>query len=319
MTFSRDENITVIVLSGGLGNQLFQVAAGIHFSRKIGTQLVLDESLGSPRKSNSGRAEIFEFQLGELGKNTHMQEYSVIAKKLYGALLRSNVGNNNPIKVFRAPILNFSKIAFSGELGKSLSVVAPQNVGFSPLDIKVNEILVGYFQSYRYLDSESMKMLKDGLALSDRSERIFEEWNVLAKSERPLILHIRRGDYKKENFGLLSKSYYHNALAKIPKSLYERIWVFSDEIEEARDLLSTFPASHLRFIDTPGFSSALTLKIMSLGKGYILANSSFSYWAAKLSKARASNIIAPRPWFKSVQDPSQLIDPEWSREDASWF
>lgn len=318
MTIPKSDNVTVVVLSGGLGNQLFQFAAGIHFSRALGTKLVLEESLGSPRRSGSGKVEIHEFQLPKFNKLVHKHRYSTLAKRLYGWLLVSNSRTSNSMRLLREPLKAFSSVILNRELRSNLSINPSKDLGFSIERSRVNELLVGYFQSYRYIDTQSLNVIREELILFDSNEKIFSEWKSIALVEIPLVVHVRRGDYKNENFGLLSFEYYEKALKSLPSDFYKKIWIFSDSIEEAQGLLSGYPAPLLRFIETPNYSSALILKIMSLGAGYILANSSFGYWAAQLSESLSARIIAPSPWFRDIVEPRDLINPEWERIDAAW-
>ena len=57
---------------------------------------------------------------------------------------------------------------------------------------------------------------------------------------------------------------------------------------------------------------------MSLGRAIIISNSSFSWWSAFLSK-EASLILAPRKWFKGIQDPKDLLPPEWITLESDWI
>ena len=318
MTIPKSDNVTVVVLSGGLGNQLFQFAAGIHLSRALGTKLVLEESLGSPRRSGSGKVEIHEFQLPQFNKCVQNHRYSTLAKRLYAGLLVSNSRTSNSMRLIRAPLKAFSSVILNKELRSNLTINPSKDIGYSIERSRVNELLVGYFQSYRYIDSQSLNIIREELILFDSDEKIFNEWKTIALVEIPLVVHVRRGDYKNENFGLLSFDYYEKALRALPSDFYKKIWIFSDSNDEAQSLLSEYPAPLLRFIETPKYSSALILKIMSLGEGYILANSTFGYWAAQLSEVLGSRIIAPSPWFRDIVEPRDLIDPEWGRIDAAW-
>jgi hypothetical protein len=50
---------------------------------------------------------------------------------------------------------------------------------------------------------------------------------------------------------------------------------------------------------------------MRLGEGYVIANSTFSWWGAYLSRSSNPLIIAPRPWFSKVESPRDLIPDSW--------
>jgi hypothetical protein len=63
-------------------------------------------------------------------------------------------------------------------------------------------------------------------------------------------------------------------------------------------------------------TSAETLEIMRLGKAYIIANSTFSWWGAMLSKSENPLVICPDIWFKSQAEPLDLIPSSWKRVPA---
>jgi hypothetical protein len=50
---------------------------------------------------------------------------------------------------------------------------------------------------------------------------------------------------------------------------------------------------------------------MRYGSSYIIANSSFSWWGAYLRKNQNAPVYAPNKWFKGMDDPDQLLPPDW--------
>jgi hypothetical protein len=67
----------------------------------------------------------------------------------------------------------------------------------------------------------------------------------------------------------------------------------------------------VKVINDEGLLPIEVLHLMSIGSSYVIANSTFSWWAAKLSNSR--QVIAPEPWFVGAKEPSQLIPDEWLR------
>ena len=126
---------------------------------------------------------------------------------------------------------------------------------------------------------------------------------------------MRFGDYRLESsFGLLNQKYYQESVNELWGSGdFKSVWVFSDEIDEARRYLQDMKISEIRYIPDVANSSAQTLEAMRLGQGYVIGNSSFSWWAAKLSNNSNAKVIAPTPWFIGQDEPSELIPPNWTR------
>ena len=108
--------------------------------------------------------------------------------------------------------------------------------------------------------------------------------------------------------------YYQKSIRELWKSnLYKTAWVFSDEINEARKYLQGLEIKEIRYIADVADSSAQTLEAMRLGKGYVIGNSSFSWWAARLSRNPGAKVIAPSPWFIGQKELEVLIPPNWVR------
>ena len=92
---------------------------------------------------------------------------------------------------------------------------------------------------------------------------------------------------------------------------FKKIWVFSDEIEKAKEFIPRKYFDYCRWINDDGESAVETLEKMRLGSAYIIGNSTFSWWGAFLSYTQNAPIIYPSPWFIGIDDPNQLIPANW--------
>lgn len=121
----------------------------------------------------------------------------------------------------------------------------------------------------------------------------------------------------KNNFGIPGKDYYTDAISQQwSTGLYKKIWVFSDEPEVAVSHLPQQYLSQIRWIPEIDSSAAQTLEVMRLGAGFVIGNSTFSWWGAFLAYNSEAHVIAPRPWFKFGKSPQDLIPPGWKQIDA---
>ena len=91
------------------------------------------------------------------------------------------------------------------------------------------------------------------------------------------------------------------------------IYVFSDDPEWARDNLKFSVPT--RVVDhNSGAADFEDMRLMSLCKHNIIANSSFSWWAAWLNANADKNVIAPKAWFGDPKLNNPDITPDnWQR------
>ena len=219
---------------------------------------------------------------------------------------------------FYRVVRNTSGVLLSLMEQRRIHIFISENLGYVDIDNRQNLFLVGYFQSYKYFEEPQVKKLMQGI--SSTSSNVPDAMLELAKKEQPLVVHVRRGDYRKEaKFGLLSKEYYKAAIeSQLRQFAYEKIWLFSDEIEYASTLIPRKYQHWIRIVPQDKVPSASTLEIMSYGRGFVLANSSFGYWAAQLSGVPNFKIVAPSPWFRDIVEPRDLVNPKWERINATW-
>lgn len=310
---------TTVPMTGGLGNQLFQLSAGISCALQTNTELRLETSLGSPRKSENGRVELLDLMFDRKLFQSSTTHLNLVPRKLFNYLLSEGLRSEEAGEGNRFRFAKSISVKFLSMIEKSkVEIFVSNNLGYVEIKNKKNLVLIGYFQSYRYFEAPQVKnIMQSAFTMGEFS---LEEIIQLAEIDQPLVVHVRRGDYRNERkFGLLSADYYHLAIeCQMNKFSYGKIWLFSDEIEFAKTLIPRKYQLQVRVIASNKVSSARTLEVMKKGKGFVLANSSFGYWAAQLSGVSGSRIMAPSPWFRDMVEPRDLVNPEWERIDAAW-
>jgi hypothetical protein len=145
------------------------------------------------------------------------------------------------------------------------------------------------------------------------NSEILSQFAFRASTVKPIIVHIRLGDYEDENgIGILPEKYYLNGLRELThKYTNSEIWIFSNDLEKAKAYFATWQGNEITFIEDHWNSTTLTFEIMRLGHAYLIANSTFSYWEALLSRTSEPMIIAPHPWFLKAQSPTDLVPSNW--------
>ncbi len=309
------------VLTGGLGNQLFQFAAALSHSEANVTKVELETRLGKPR-TTEGVPDLLEFRIPNA---TLHNSWSSVINRALGYSLRISLKTSNS---FQIKILKMCKKLAISALSSLLihnlvRVISPSNLGFdSSFNIaKKGALVIGYFQSYRFFNHrpECVEVLRN-LELAGGDPVELRDLRSLASIEKPLVVHIRRGDYRLEdNFGLLSADYYSQVIPTLFASgKYGKIWLFSDDLESAVKCIPSELVDKVRPIEEIDKSPAATLQAMRLGYGYVIANSSFSWWGAFLSIQEGTEIHAPKPWFKGMEEPRDLLPPSWTCHQSIW-
>ena len=303
MNTSSRSNVVEVEIRGGLGNQLFSYFAGLYLSELNDSKLKVKICQPATNETVHGDS-IAELNLkGDFFLEKERNFTEQFTKKLITKLVRSS-------RFFAFIRLHLSGQYNSNELGFDHKVKG----------LKPPIVLTGYFQSWRFFYAVKDKI--DRPIEISRPSEWYRKFSAKAVLEKPIMLHIRRGDYTNpinSNFGLLSGNYYRRALEMLPEDVkLKPIWVFSDDPERAKETLKDLPRYNFLWINPPTSESAVeSLLLMSLGSANIIANSTFSWWGAMLNTT-GHVVIAPSKWFKSQEDPRDLIPDAWRRVESDW-
>lgn len=302
----KNPNKVRVRLQGGLGNNLFQYAAGKYVSLRCNANLVVDLTILDYGLSKYGYHLRYLFQ--DFQEINYYNKNGLL-KEIYILIVRSISKCAREFSICRIILKNLFNQYHSNEIGYDDNISKLT----SPIALQ------GYYQTWKHIE----ELKKSGnlvINFKNKSDWLISMESIAVEIE-PIMLHVRRGDYKmmKDDFGLLSYKYYFNSLEKLPANLSKKqIWIFSDDIEEAREMFKNEKNREFKFIAMPVTSNAAeVMYLISLGSGHIIANSTFSYWGAYLSQ-KSQIIIAPSKWFKSWEDPKDLINPEWIRVQSEW-
>jgi Glycosyl transferase family 11 len=281
----------IVNLKGGLGNQMFQYALGRNLAIKNDTTLKLDISSLSQAK-----------EIGNIYRPFALDSFNI----------KNELATTTEIKTLGYPYGVFSKYIklIKQKIFRQFNVVFAKKI----LDLKDNQYLEGFWQSPKYFESIREVLLND-FTLSQ--ELSFTALAVQAQiiSTTSVSVHIRRGDYVenksvKNEFGICSISYYQKAIEHIYASVTNpTFFVFSDDIPWVKENIP-LPVSAI-YIQDPNISTVEELVLMSQCQHNIIANSSFSWWAAWLNQNPEKIVIAPTPWFDTIAYDKDLIPASW--------
>jgi hypothetical protein len=284
-------------LIGGLGNQLFILAAAIHHARQGFRTVINRGNLDTFGVSHGSSVEDFIF--------------ATDIPKIYN----SGSSLNSPVFKIASMIRRVCKV-------RTLKVWSVEvESGFVDLSHKksVGTRHFGYFQSWKFIENETKKKIS---AVQPKSPSpLFAELCQLAIIEKPVIVHIRRGDYfdHVNTFGVLSLDYYKNAI-EVLGSLKPKLvnyWIVSEDDLAANEIALEVPGKSRIITPKSGLSDVETLAIMKLGSAHIIANSTYSWWGAFLA-VDSDTVIAPNPWFRALIGPKDLIPNTWILQESLW-
>jgi Glycosyl transferase family 11 len=284
--------ITVSVF-GGLGNQMFQYAAGKALAERHGVPLALD--LGGFRAYPTRTYLLDRLQIPEAAvRALPTQEQEGIA----GHFARERWG----ARVDR--LMAYAGLALPRS---SRNSYRERHFHFDPLfeTLGPDARLFGYFQSERYFCSIATR-LRDYFAPREpfpKPARMTAE-RILG-SKMPVSVHVRRGDYLQAatsaTHGLLGEDYYRAALTRMEEILGEPfdLFVFSDDAAAAAEVLRFVRPDRITHVRGDPKRPWEDMALMARCRHHVIANSSFSWWGAWLNQAPDKKVIVPRLWFTS--------------------
>jgi hypothetical protein len=290
-----------IELSGGIGNQLFQYSLGKFLAQENGIELTFVSAPAGARETpHSSKLKDFHF-----ADNVEIPKRSQISG-LFSRVDRYLCHHSS--KYNKLVELCFRRYTQIG-------------VGLDENTLKLHRFrrVRGYFQSYFYPERIRSELLSE-FELVAPSEA-FLSYAAEAKVVRPIVVHLRRGDYAQlsSSVGILRADYYFNGIKALSDSNSQKpVWIFSDDEKASLSLATRLEEMGMKDFKM-GFelTDSETLKLMSLGSGIVIANSTFSWWAAFLGSYENS-VVAPQEWYKSLPDPKELIPKEWKLIKSSW-
>jgi hypothetical protein len=308
----------IVRLKGGMGNQLFQYALGRRLAAEHQTTLKLDleEFKNGTEKRPNGLAAFTRKVMLE-----HFQVSCQLASPNEADQFR------DPYRYSRADIIargvRFVRKYQPGFFHPP-SHVRERAYTFDPsvLQAPDNCYLEGFWQTEKYF-ADVAQIIREEFTVRDRKLLEYAEnyLRPMRSSSRPLVaLHVRRGDlaHAQETLGKpelvhgkpVGLDYISAAMARFPKDA--AFLVFSDSSKDLAWCRQNIPGGNLFFAD--GHTDMQDFVLMSRCDHNIIANSTFSWWAAWLNQTSGRRVVAPRQWA-SPGGPVQMDTKDLLRSD----
>jgi hypothetical protein len=296
-----NKNIKVVFLQGGLGNQLFQFAFARALEIKFRCTVKFDMSFFDEQSKRTICLDKFNIIIPK-ASNEEIQASQILKRTVFNSLF----------DYFKGPSslnsLCFEKSLFFNE---------------AYLMKKHKTYFKGYWQSEKYFKDFKKILIRELSFKLPPSKINAQAVDALKLEFNSVSLHVRRGDYvselkANEIHGICGLEYYLTALNLIEKKIGSsslKVYLFSDDISWVKKNLKT--KYSIVYVDwNNDLSNYEDLRLMSLCKHNIIANSTFSWWGAWLNENPNKIVIAPRNWFADFhlnQYSDSIVPASWIR------
>lgn len=181
-------------------------------------------------------------------------------------------------------------------------------------NINKNAVYDGYWQSEKYFE-DIKKKIRNRFRFKEKllNSKTIDLARII-KEENSISIHIRRGDYLNYEWGVCSMDYYKKSITYISeRTSNPKFYLFSDDIEWCKN---HFSKNNYYIVDwNTGKDSWQDMYLMTKCKHNIIANSTFSWWGAWLNSNPNKIVIAPSTWFKDRDNSDfQIIPNEWVKK-----
>ncbi len=286
--------MVVISMTGGLGNQMFQYCLFKTYQKK-GVNIKLDVSgygINSIRPFSDERYNQTGYMLEDLFnvKCVYASKFDrCFAKNMPSVFLGAKRGEMRAFNTVSTT--NYKELMFSNEeiLSKKYQQLK-------------HGLLFGYWQYPEHYFDVLDQIKKDFCFKNPLDEKNKQTAQKIAATNS-VSIHVRRGDYLSytDHFYSLGKKYYNEALDIIrEKNKDIEIFVFSDDVTWCKENLGLKDA---HYVDgNYGDKNYIDMQLMSLCKHNIIANSTFSLWAALLNDNKQKIVVSPKHYVKKDYD-----------------
>lgn len=288
----------VVRQSSGLGNQLFQYSAGRYLAKRYGATLQISQELDHNLVSFGHPRPVLlpKFSIRAQLKQASYFDRLVLSTRRRFQLPAHIARAARNIQVIRQ---NPEQFLFHQELQIAEGVRTAY--------------MVGFWQDSEIVHAVEPELRREFSLIEPLRGKDLDVAKRISEANNPISLHFRRGDYV-SFFGrhmLLSNRYYERAINHLLKQdRSSTFFVFSDDVAFAREWSQGNP----RFVivdhndATRGHED---MRLMSLCRHHIIANSTFSWWGAWLNPRSDKQVIAPAKWLGFDTCKIAMASPSW--------
>jgi len=284
-------------LIGGIGNQMFQYAAGLALARKHDVNLKMDIMFLEDRSTRYYR-------------HTH-RDYALDVFRISGSVARKE-------EIARFTVPRFGN-KYVYHLKKRMlphhNVFTERETDFERfLNIPDDAYIEGYWQDARYVQLVANRLKKEFTSVERLPQDCRDMLAEIRKNE-PVCCIFRRGDFVDHPvLDLVDLSFYGEALRRLDGMLSGyTLFVFSDDIPWCRDNFKP-GGKKVVFVDQAltGPKAQYYLQLIMACRHFIIPNSTYAWWGAWLSPSPGKMVFAPAAWYKGqAERRNRILPDEW--------
>lgn len=283
----------IIRIHGGLGNQMFEYALAYALKKRYPQQKVkLDISDYHRFTAHTGYSLEKYFGIHEeiaTKDEIRMVYPGAIYDKTYMNMPNAIKKISNMCEHLKTKTRKYQKFA-RGSVVTDYRYNVFNDVVFH-IDEGRDVYFKGYWQNISYFDQYRDELRQLFTPIKEMPRNIIEELQL----ENTVSVHVRRGDYIGSSLDLCREDYYRAAIGRIEEMVCMPQYVFFTD--DARFVEENFQwISNKKIIANSPEDCDVDMKLMSMCKHHIIANSSFSFWGAYLAEDDGI-VIAPEKWM----------------------
>lgn len=267
-----------LLVNGGLGNQLFQLAYANYYAQVRHEKVILVPQ--NVYESNR------EFLLNIFLENFPDLE---IGRIPIGWSIPNNIIRRFPNSVTKLKTIHSINPFFEHPSAYSVDNLTNKPVQF------------GYFQNKDLLERSNRNLASVFFEALDRN---YPDSSLKGK----FILHIRGGDLLRygSSMGVLDADFYSRAIEKLDIE-YSQCIVLTDDLKHAKSISERIGITTI--IGPKDLDVLESFALMAFSRKLVCANSTFSWWAGVISRNQGGTVYYPKPWFLNWhEDPGNSFD-----------
>lgn len=311
----KGERMRLVMINGGLGNQLFQYIFMRYIEETSGESCILEDlEFFTPDYHHNG-FEIDRIFPVKPKRLSELLERDVLDEMLRITLSPITPGGKkkNILKVFQDCGVNLFPVqeglCFTGATDYDGSIFSVPMNEFSPgiRGFSGDIYYYGYWINANWLAAIGEKILNELTfpPLPDEKNRAYME-QIQSLGESSVAVHIRRGDFVKIGWTVPPEFYAEEVFPEVRKNVKHPVFfMFSDDMQWVREHLNELgflPSDTVIFVEgNMGGKNYIDMQLMHACRGMVISKSSFSYLASLLNTREDKLVWSPTPWRANIQ------------------